>query len=127
MRPERAFWFSVLMAGLAVLGAASWIPRDSNVGARCAFLAWARIPCPFCGLTRTFLDAGHGQWASAFRQSPAGLLLYAAVWVLALYGAIQVMKRVPNRPPRRIARWVWASGLAVLAINWGYRLIAGFR
>lgn len=127
MRPERAFWLSILVAGLVVLAAASWIPRDVGTGLRCWFLELTRAPCPFCGMTRTFLDAGHGQWKSALQQSPAGLVLYAGAWALALAGAIQVVRREPSRPPQRIPRWFWAAGIAALAINWLYRLIAGLR
>ncbi len=37
------------------------------------------VNCPFCGLTRCFVSAAHGQFARAWHFHPVGLILFFAV------------------------------------------------
>jgi hypothetical protein len=41
----------------------------------CWFRQRFGVPCPFCGMTRSFLLALHAQFNSAWQLNPAGLLL----------------------------------------------------
>ncbi len=124
---DRLVW-----AALAVLGAAAgiagmWIPVESrgSIPFPCAFLKLTGWPCLFCGMTRAFLAMGHGMWAEAFRQSPAGAMLYPAAWGVAIYSAIQFARGA--RAAITIPRWAWMAGACALAANWIYRVAMGFR
>lgn len=55
------------------------------------------LPCPGCGLTRSWVYGVHGQWGDSFASHPFGLPLLLAVLALA---AVVVVRRVRrDRPP----------------------------
>ena len=47
------------------------------------------VPCPGCGLTRSFISISHGQFSRAWGFNPAGFLLYAFVFVQIPWNAMQ--------------------------------------
>ena len=95
--PEQArtgadwFW---LVGSLLVLSAA-WLlqfePPDRIVVPglnlplpdTCWSRSWLGLPCPGCGLTRSFVLAAHGAWGQAFALHPPGTLLFVAVLLQA--------------------------------------------
>jgi hypothetical protein len=42
----------------------------------CLSRTWLQLPCPGCGLTRSFIALGHGDLAAAWRYNPAGLYIF---------------------------------------------------
>lgn len=99
--------------GAAPLAAGALLPADGDTGLVCPLLTVTGIPCPFCGGTRAFAHAGHGDLA--------GVLDHHAVWVLyavlALAAAVVLLVRRRPAPdlvrPRVLAAllapaWAWA-------------------
>lgn len=74
----------------------------------CLFRETTGIPCPLCGLTRSFVSLSHGNVERAFRYHPLGPIVYLAFSL----GAIAAMfprrrggepgKTPPSRWPFRI-------------------------
>lgn len=80
----------------------------------CPFFNATGLPCPGCGLTRSFVCLGHGHLSEAFKWHPLGPLLFAGA-LLYLFGTL--------------AKWKWPDekrvvlALAgVLLLFWGLRL-----
>lgn len=126
---NRVAWAWVFAISLGAVAFGLWWPRDETFGIRCVFLSVTGWPCPFCGMTRAFLAMGQGAWAEAFRQSPVGALLFPFACVLALWSgwrALRLRSGTTDSLPH-IRRWIWVSVIALLAINWIYRLGAGLK
>src|SRR5262245_18046016 len=62
--------------------AKSWIVTTSLI--ICPFRALTGLPCLFCGLTRAFAYATHGEFAAAFESNP---LWWLAALLVAVQGA----------------------------------------
>lgn len=56
----------------------------ANIPSICTFHNLTGLPCPGCGLTRSFVCCAHGRWVEAFVYHPAGPLFFAATiaWLL---------------------------------------------
>jgi hypothetical protein len=63
--------------------------------------------CPGCGLTRSFVCLSHGQWRSAWRFNPSGLLFYGLVAAQIPYRVWQI-----RRHRRRLPPWRWGGRLS---------------
>lgn len=112
----------------AALAVSAFLPISSLPAIACWFNAWIHRPCPFCGLTRSVMAAGHGRWSEAWQQAPFGVLLFAAV---ALFFAWHCAGLLAGRIlrvalPGRVGRTILLAALAALAANWIYRWSAGF-
>jgi len=69
------------------------------------------IGCPGCGMTRSFISLGHGDWRAAVHYNPAGPLLFAVM-------AIQIPLRLVQLA--RIRR-----GLPEVRFGWGTQAVFG--
>lgn len=69
----------------------------------CPFRLLTGLPCPGCGLTRSWVYGVHGQWGDSFASHPFGLPLLVAVLVLAV---VALTRRVRRDPPPSIDRIV---------------------
>lgn len=126
---NRTAWAWVFGISLAGLAFGLFWPRDAAVGIRCVFLNVSGWPCPFCGITRAYLAAGHGAWAEAFRQSPVGALLFPMVAITVVWSGFCVVReraRATTATPQRL-NWLWWGIAILIAINWVYRVIAGLK
>ena len=69
-----------IFAGLAVVG--SFVMPPHGVGfSICLLNNLTGLPCPGCGLTRSFACISHGQLADAVNFHPFGPLLYLWAWL----------------------------------------------
>ncbi|MHC4779201.1 MAG: DUF2752 domain-containing protein [Planctomycetota bacterium] len=74
----------------------------------CLFKEATGLPCPLCGLTRSFVSLSHGNVRQAFRYHPLGPLVYLAFSAGAISALIrkpredQAQKPAPSRWPLRI-------------------------
>jgi len=81
----------------------------------CPFRRLTGLPCPGCGLTRSFVYLVHGWWRDALLANPFGPVLVALV--LALSVAV-VAARVRRRPSPDLDRVVRMSWLRPVLIAW---------
>ena len=64
----------------------------------CIFHALTGLPCPLCGLTRSFVSLSHGHLLQAFLWHPAGpILFFLAVAILLVNGCSIVLSAPGSR------------------------------
>ena len=100
------------LLGAAPLAAGALAPPSvvSDEGIWCPFRAATGQPCPFCGATRAFVLAGHGD---------ARFLNYGAVWVAV--ALVLVVSGLFWRG-RATGRWTWPAVAGVVAVAWAWAL-----
>ncbi len=82
-------------AGLALLGSCVLSPEQSHAGpVLCPFRLLTSLPCPGCGLTRSFVAMGHGDLREAFHQHAFGPLFYA---IFAAFVALKLAELARRR------------------------------
>lgn len=94
-------------------------PRTHGLGVMCPSKRWLGLYCPGCGSTRATYDLLHGEWASAWANNPAAVLLGAPVvlWSLAQSATVLVTGRHPRGwVPSRAGLWL-AIGLLLYAVG----------
>ena len=64
----------------------------------CTMKRLTGLDCPGCGLTRSFIALGHGQWRDSFRFNPAGPIWFALIGVALVvclaYFDVEISARV---------------------------------
>jgi hypothetical protein len=123
--------FRLRAAGALVLGAVfalSFIlPASGTALSVCAFRNAFGIPCPGCGLTRSFAAFSHGWLAEAFEMHPLGPVMYMAFafymvkWSVEAVLQRRLLVQIENRA-RLPALWGFLA--AMLGI-WVLRLATG--
>jgi Protein of unknown function (DUF2752) len=103
--------------GLACLAAAVATDPDAVEAGPviCPFRLATGLPCPGCGLTRSWVFLTHGRWAEAMAANPFGLVAMVAVVVL---GCAVVGSVVRGRPCPSVSRIVSSKGFYVVASLW---------
>jgi len=74
-------------------GDAVALPSGRALGGTCWFHEVFGLPCPFCGMTRSFVSLAHGRIGDAFRFHAAGPLLAIAMVVFVAAVAIVWVRR----------------------------------
>ena len=95
----------------------------------CLFNAITGIPCASCGMTRAFLDLGHGRFTEALRHNLASPLVFIATWALlvaALLQAVQGQERITTLW-HRVKIVFLPAVLSLLLVGWIYRLWHTFK
>ena len=111
----------------AQLGAAAWLvpagdrvvtPGGGSLGDLCPLHALAGVPCPFCGMTRSYVALAHGEVGAAVRFHPAGPVLFAAMIALVAGVAIVTARgAAPLTPRPRVQAALGAIAALCLAIG----------
>lgn len=111
-RVSRVLVRGALAAGAAFAVAALHDAHDPGV--LCPLRRLTGVPCPACGSTTVFIEAGHGNWLAALAANP--------VTVLAGLGLLLA----PLGPGEWWRRWPHSRRTAVLwgaaAASWGWQL-----
>ncbi len=76
----------------------------------CPFRALTALPCPLCGLTRSFVALGHADPLAAFDHHAFGPLLFLAALTML---ALRVATVARGRPARR-----WSPGRTARLAMW---------
>ncbi len=77
-RSVRIRWAIVLGASAVLFASWFYAPWSQTGPVWCPLRLLTGIPCPSCGLTRSFCAAAHGDWRSAFGFHVIGPLLFVA-------------------------------------------------
>jgi hypothetical protein len=104
------------LAALCSLGAA-WIHEHHDPGALCPLRRLTGVPCPLCGSTTVFMEAGAGHWTAALAANPLTVLAFFAFLAapLALVDPVASWAAQPARR-RNLALGV------LLALSWVWQL-----
>lgn len=107
--------------GVAGIGAAFLLsPEHIEDGpVICPFRALTGLPCPGCGLTRSWVYAANGWWRESFASNPFGLVVVAFVVVLAV---VVVRRRLGREDPPdldRLLKHPVALGIGAVWIAFG--------
>ena len=80
---------TVLIAASLIIALSGWLqlknteeiefPFWGTLPGICAWKNMSGIECPGCGLSRCFVEIGHGHWRSAWHYNPAGFLIFGLV------------------------------------------------
>ncbi len=81
----------------------------------CPFRRVTGLPCPGCGLTRSWVYLAHGWWRESWLAHPFGAALL--VVVLAL-GVVALRARVTQRPAPDLNRLVRHPATVVVLVAW---------
>jgi hypothetical protein len=115
-----------LLVPVALLAYSVLVPLDAPVWIPCTFKTWTGLPCPFCGMTRSFTRAGHGDWSTSIAESPLGFVLFTICLLLVGLGLLAILRKSSFGVDweGRGKQALLLAALLVLA-NWIYRLVRG--
>jgi Protein of unknown function (DUF2752) len=87
----------VAALGAGALGAAAVLdPASVEHGpVICPFRLATGLPCPGCGMVRSWVFLTHGRWHEAFTANPFGLVAALFVAVVAVVAGLAVVRRRP--------------------------------
>lgn len=115
---------SVMLAGSFLLPPPDRAGQIFKMPSPCLFYHMTGLPCPACGLTRSYVCIAHGQLSQAFVWHPLGPVLFAATvfyWLDALSWMRCGRPLLPGR--ERLQRGVGTWGL-VAALIFGFARMA---
>jgi hypothetical protein len=107
----------------AVVAAVALSPAAvANGPELCPFARMTGLPCPACGLTRSWVALAHGDLAASFTFNASGPLFLIAAIVVTVCAVVEVLT---GRPILRRVRLAVANpvGLAVLVVWFGYGIV----
>ena len=120
-RPGRTRWVLSAFAGAALAGTILVGPRALPHVPFCWFHSATGLPCPGCGLTRSVLAIGSGDFVAAWHFNPFGYLVYAILVVLLM---LPVVARVAPRLTA-VLESTWFLNTFV-AVSVGALMVFGF-
>jgi hypothetical protein len=107
----------IALAGLMIAAA---LPQGGLKFTLCLFKVWTGLPCPGCGLTRSFTSAWHLAFADAVRYHALGLFVFSLFVVSAASNFVgdarrQRLEAFLIRHGRTAHRMYWAALIVFLA------------
>lgn len=104
------------LTAVCSLGAA-WVHTHHDPGVLCPLRRLTGVPCPICGSTTVFMEAGAGHWSAALTANPftvVAALVFLVAPVLAV-DPVRTWVRLPQ------AWRLWPLGI-VVAASWLWQL-----
>ena len=97
--------------------AAAWVHQNHDPGALCPLRRLTGLPCPFCGSTTVFMEAGAGHWSASLAANPVTVVA-ALVFLAAPLFAVDPLGTLARLPTRVL----WLGGGVLLAGSWLWQL-----
>ncbi|HEY3868435.1 MAG TPA: DUF2752 domain-containing protein [Actinocrinis sp.] len=118
--PRRNFRLSGERLALTAVSslAAAWIQQHHNPGVICPLRRLTGVPCPICGSTTVFMEAGGGHWAQAVLANP----FTVAAWLVFLLSPALALDPVRSALKNFSPRTLWIAGAAVGIASWLWQL-----
>ncbi|MFD8593683.1 DUF2752 domain-containing protein [Kitasatospora sp. NPDC059646] len=102
-------------AGAAVVAVAAALLHDAHdPGVLCPLRRFTGIPCPGCGSTTVFIEAGHGNLLGAVAANPVTVVVALGLLVAPL-GPGRWWWRLPNSRRNAV---IWGAA----ALSWSWQL-----
>ena len=103
----------------ALAAAAALEPASIESGpVLCPFRLLTGLPCPGCGLTRSWVYLVHGQWSDGLAANPFGALALVAVVAFVTAVAVAAIRRAPLPD---VGRVLTSRALVAVGVVWiGY-------
>ena len=105
------------MAFAAIIALSSLMRKDKALPKICLFNRATGYPCPFCGLSRSFLNTGHGDLREAALHHPLGIPAYLLTAGLAIGALPRGRIRIPLKPERLLL------ATSILFAAWAAKLL----
>lgn len=120
-RKTNAGTIFLLLSGVFAASVLLPLPRGAggqigHLPSVCLFYHWTGLPCPGCGLTRSFVCLGHGDFLGALHWHPLGpalFLLCALLWLRCGVFYRRGVTLLPLSPPA-LTRLSFAGGATVV-------------
>lgn len=99
-------------------------------GEPCGFYVTTGMPCPQCGMTRSWVWAARGALARSFFYNPAGATLF---WWIVLAGVLGGLRLGTGKrdllvvPPRLLLAWTLTWVLVLYLVPWLLRIGYGIN
>ncbi len=78
--------------------------------------------CPFCGMTRSFNAAMHGEFGRAFYENPMGPVLIISGLLLFFWQCLALL--IKRHPAEKVWKILGKTLFVMLLINWIYLFFA---
>lgn len=104
------------LAAVCSVGAA-WVHENHDPGALCPLRRLTGIPCPMCGSTTVFMEAGAGHWTAALTANPLTVLAF----IVFLAAPLTLIDPVASWATLAARRRNVLLGV-VLALSWVWEL-----
>lgn len=110
----------ISLVGLII--ARAWpVPSVDGGDPTCIMRIMTGLPCPGCGMTRSWVHLAHGDVLTAFEYNFFGPLAMLAAAGLVVYTVVALVRR---RPPERLLDYLNPRVLIVLLGLWlGYSVV----
>lgn len=112
--------------GLAALLAARFFPFGV-LPPFCLLRRLVGVPCPMCGMTRSWIHLAHGRVLDAVAQQPAGAVLFVLTVAYVLWGASRLAGAPWDLPTLGERAYLRARGAAVALLlgSWVWVWVRG--
>lgn len=98
--------------GFAALAAARFFPFGA-LPPLCLLRRLAGVPCPMCGMTRSWIHLAHGRLLDGVAQQPAGAVLFVLTAAYVLWGATRLAGAPWDLPTLGERAYLWARSAAI--------------
>ena len=119
------YFLAMLLVASAILP----LPHNNAIAGMpsiCLFHHFTGLPCPGCGLTRSWVSMAHGRFGEALAWHPLGPSLFLSALIYTIWSAWMALKRPPFPLPMKLqSRLIVSLSLLMLGF-WALRLAGVF-